>query len=77
MLNSSHVALALVVGGLVCILASMGAVMYLYHEHAAQLIPEDPRHPEVNLPFLLFVGIPALAVFTSGVVSLAIGIKKL
>ena len=65
MSNSSHVALALVVGGLVCILASMGAVMYLYHQHAAQLIPEDPRHPEVNLPFFLFAGLPALAGFIS------------
>jgi hypothetical protein len=73
MTNNSHVALALVLGGIVCMLASMGGVMYLYHEQAAQLAQSGPEH---TMTFVAFAGLPALVGFVAGGVLLAIGIMK-
>ena len=73
MTNNSHVALALVLGGIVCILASLGGVMYLYHEQAAQIAQSGPEHA---MSFVAFAGLPALASFVAGGIMLAMGTRK-
>lgn len=72
MTNHSYVALALVLGGIVCILASIAGVMYLYHEHAAQLTNRDDSLPA----FAVFAMVPGVAGFVVGGVLVAIGIIR-
>ena len=72
MTNHSQVALALVLGGIVCVLASIGGVMYLYHEHAAQLTNRDDSLPA----FVVFALVPGVAGFVVGGALVAIGIIK-
>jgi hypothetical protein len=69
MQNKSPVALALIIGGIVCLLIAFCAVPYLYHEHASQLIKsEDVDH------FVQFVAIPSLLAFVVGGVLIGVGV---
>jgi hypothetical protein len=56
--------------GTACILASIGVVTYLYHEHAAQ-IEQDSANSE---KFGLFVAFPSMAGFVVGAALVATGI---
>jgi hypothetical protein len=65
-----------ILGGIGCIVASIAAVTFLYHQHAAEFAVNS-NHPEEHMiPFVLFVGLPSLAGFAVGVILLAIGIKR-
>ena len=77
MADKSKVALALVLGGIVCVLASLGGIMYLYHEHAATFSIPPVRQSDFNNfeMFLFCAGIPAGVGFIIGVTLVAIGIK--
>ncbi len=75
--NDSKVTLVLIVGGMIFILASIGAVAYLYHQHANSfIIPHDGPGLDNFGMFLVAVGLPAAAGVFVGVVLLAIGIKQ-
>jgi hypothetical protein len=75
--NDSKVSLVLIVGGMIFILASLGAVAYLYHEHANSfIIPHDGPGLDNFAMFLVSVGLPAAVGVVVGVILLAIGIKQ-
>jgi hypothetical protein len=78
MTNNLQIAMALVLGGIVCILASMGGALYLYHEHAAEFFagPDYKNSLQRIIVFGAFVGIPTLLGFAAGGAMLAIGIRK-
>ncbi len=74
--NKTPLALVLIVGGIACVLASLGAMTYLYHEHAATLnVPGDGHNPPGFIMFIVAVGLPSFASFVIGVVLLLVGIK--
>lgn len=77
MQNDSKVTLVLIVGGMIFILASLGAVGYLYHEHANSfIIPHEGPGLDNFAMFLVGVGLPAAVGVVVGVVLLTIGIKQ-
>jgi uncharacterized membrane protein YidH (DUF202 family) len=74
--NKAKVALVLILGGIACVLASLGAMTYLYHEHAAMLnTPSGHDNPPGFIMFIVAVGLPSFATFVVGAVMLSIGIK--
>ncbi len=63
-------------GGIACIVASIAAVTYLYHQHATEFAVNS-NHPEEHfIPFVMFVGLPSLAGFVVGAVLLFIGVRR-
>jgi hypothetical protein len=77
MASNPKVTLALIVGGIVCILASIFAVAYLYHEHAATFTAPRQGGAFDNFDmFAISIGIPSAIGIATGIVLLAIGIKK-
>ncbi|HKD38153.1 MAG TPA: hypothetical protein VKB78_15170 [Pirellulales bacterium] len=77
MSNDSKVTLVLIVGGMIFILASIGAVAYLYHEHANSfIIPHEGLGLDNFGMFLVGAGLPAAVGVIVGVVLLAIGFKQ-
>ncbi|HEV2972404.1 MAG TPA: hypothetical protein VGY55_20695 [Pirellulales bacterium] len=56
--------------GTACILASIGVVTYLYHEHAAQIEQASANSEK----FGLFVAFPSMAGFVVGAALMATGI---
>jgi hypothetical protein len=76
MSKDPSVTLVFILGGIGCIVASIAAVTFLYHQHAAEFAVNS-NHPEEHMiPFMLFVGVPSLAGFVVGAVLLFIGIKR-
>jgi hypothetical protein len=72
MSKDPRVTLVLILGGIGCIVASIAAVTYLYHHHAAEFAVKEDN----MLPFALFVGAPSVAGFVVGAILLTIGIKR-
>ena len=70
--KSKLVFLVLAVCGTACVLGSLWAINFQYHEHAVQFARGQP---EDLIPFVFFVGLPALAVFVIGVVLVKVGIS--
>jgi hypothetical protein len=65
----------LALGGVACILGSLGAMAYLYHEHASLfVVPHQGPGLDNFAMFLVSVGLPSFATFIAGVVLTAIGI---
>jgi len=77
MADKSKMALALVIGGILCFLVSIGGMMYLYHGHAETFNVAPFRHGEFGNfeMFLIANGIPAAAGIVIGTALVAIGIK--
>ena len=69
MQNKSPVALSLIIGGIACLLSAFGAIAYMYHEHASQLIKSD----DVD-HFVMFIAIPSLLAFVVGGVLVGVGV---
>jgi hypothetical protein len=62
--------------GVACILGSLGAAAYLYHEHANLfIVPHEGPGLDNFAMFLVSVGVPSFATFVAGVVLTAIGIR--
>ena len=62
--------------GVACILGSLGATSYLYHEHAVLFnMPHEGPGLDNFAMFLVSVGLPSFATFVAGVVLTAIGIR--
>ena len=76
MSKDPSVTMVFILGGIGCVIASIAAVTYLYHQHAAEFSLNSNRPEEHFIPFILFVGIPSLAGFVVGLVLLFIGIKR-
>jgi hypothetical protein len=76
MSKDSSVTMVFILGGIVCILVSVAAVTYFYHQHAAEFVTSNDKLPITVLPFTLFVGVPSVAVFVVGAILLAMGIKR-
>jgi hypothetical protein len=77
MANDSKVTLVLIVGGMIFILASIGAVAYLYHAHANSfLTPHEGPGLDNFAMFLVSVGLPAAVGIVNGGILLTIGIKQ-
>ena len=74
--SKSKLAMVLVLGGIACVLASLGAMTYLYHEHAATMnTPSGHDNPPGFIMFIVAVGLPSFATFVVGVVLLGVGIR--
>ena len=74
--SKSKVALVLILGGIACVLASLAAMTYLYHEHAALMnAPSGHDNPPGFIMFIVAVGLPSFATFVVGVVLLGVGIR--
>jgi hypothetical protein len=67
--------LVLAIAGTACMLASLGAVTYLYHQHAAQLEARSYSEFPPAGQFAVFVGLPALASFVVGALLVWSGIR--
>jgi hypothetical protein len=72
MSKDPRVTLVLILAGIGCIVASIAAVAYLYHQHAAEFAVKEDN----MVPFALFVGMPSVAGFVVGAILLFIGIKR-
>ena len=66
MANKSLMFVVLTICGTVCILASLVAVTWLYHSHAALLEIHDPHGIPPEVKFAVFVGLPSLVGFIIG-----------
>jgi hypothetical protein len=76
MQKDPRVTMVLLLGGIACIVASIAAVTYLYHQHATEFAVNS-NHPEEHfIPFVMFVGLPSLAGFVVGAVLLFIGVRR-
>jgi hypothetical protein len=65
----------LTVCGTLCILASLGGVLYLYLQNAALMgTPVSDRAMPREISFFMFVVAPAAVVFIAGLAMVAIGI---
>jgi hypothetical protein len=67
--------LVLTICGTLCILASLGSMVYLYPLNSAELYSSVNHHGASPLVFAGFVGLPSLASFVAGAVMLKIGIQ--
>jgi hypothetical protein len=77
MADYSKVTLVLIVGGMVFILASLGAVAFLYHEHSTSFsIPHEGPGLDNFGMFLVGVGLPGTVGVVIGAICLALGIKR-
>jgi H+/Cl- antiporter ClcA len=76
MSKDPRVTFVLILAGIGCIIASIAAVTFLYHQHAAEFSQNSNRPEEHFIPFILFVGLPSLAGFIVGAVLLFIGIRR-
>jgi hypothetical protein len=77
MADHSKVTLVMIVGGMVFILASLGAVAFLYHEHSTYFnIPHEGPGLDNFGMFLVGVGLPAAVGVVIGAICLALGIKQ-
>ena len=67
----------LVLGGIICILASLCICTYLYHLHAVQLAMPAAEYNvhHSSLWFALFVALPSALTLVAGIVLTTIGIK--
>ncbi len=65
--------LVLAICGTACILVSLVAVTYLYHERATQLAEGDKD--KTLVPFAFFVALPSLAGFVIGAILVATGVS--
>ena len=65
----------LAIAGTVCMLASLGAVTYLYHQHAPQLALQSYSEFPPAAQFGVFVALPALACFLGGAWMTWTGVK--
>jgi Na+/proline symporter len=64
--------LVLAVCGTACVLGSLWAINFHYHEQAVQFARGQP---EDIIPFAIFVWLPSLAGFVIGVVLVKVGIS--
>ena len=65
----------LVVCGTICLLASLGAIAYLYESHADKFILSNGTGNVDTGIFAMFAGLPSLAVFIAGAKLAAIGVE--
>jgi hypothetical protein len=65
----------LVVSGTICMLASLGAIAFLYHFHADRFASPNGAGSVDTITFVTFAGLPSLVVFIAGAVLVAMGVK--
>ncbi len=71
--KSKVVFLVLTICGTLCVLMSLFAVTYLYHQHAPQFAEQHDTDKTI-VPFAFFVAIPSLVGFIIGGILVATGI---